>query len=68
MVARGCRIDPGAQGVIFYVFAEDLQGLRQHLIANGEHPGPIVDGSPGPSEEVEIRDPDGYKLMIAQIE
>ena len=68
MLAWGQPIDPGAQGVTFYMYAEDLRGLRDHLIAKGLTPGPIVDGSPGPSQELEIRDPDGYRVMIAQIE
>ncbi len=67
MLAWGQPIDPGSQGVTFYLYAKDLQALREHLIAKGLGPGPIVDGSPGPSQELEIRDPDGYRVMIAQI-
>lgn len=68
MLARGRAIDPRAQGVTFYLYAEDLHALREHLVAKRLEPGPIVDGSPGPSQEMELRDPDGYTLMIAQIE
>lgn len=61
-------IDPGAQGVFFYLYARDLVGLRQHLVAHGLTPGEIVDGSPGPRREIRVTDPDGYCLMVAQIE
>ncbi len=30
--------------------------------------GEIVDGSPGPRQEMQVADPDGYVLMVAQIE
>jgi hypothetical protein len=61
-------VDPRAQGVLFYLYARDLAGLRDHLVANGLTPGEIVDGSPGPRHEMRVTDPDGYCLMIAQIE
>jgi catechol 2,3-dioxygenase-like lactoylglutathione lyase family enzyme len=59
-------IDPRQQAVLFYLYAEDLDGLRNHLIAHGLRVGPIRDGSPGPEREVRISDPDGYCLMIAE--
>jgi SnoaL-like domain len=69
MLAEGeAPIDPGAQGVLFYLYALDLVGLRDHLVARGETVGEIVDGSPGPKQEMRVTDPDGYCLMVAQIE
>lgn len=62
------RIDHRAQGVLFYVYAHDLAGLRDHLVAHGVAAGEIVDGTPGPRNEMRVEDPDGYVLMIAQIE
>ena len=62
------RIDHRAQGVLFYLYAHDLAGLRDHLVAHGVAAGEIVDGSPGPRNEMRVEDPDGYVLMIAQIE
>lgn len=56
------------QGVLFYLYTPDLVGLRDHLVAAGAGPGQIVDGSPGPREELRIDDPDGYCLMVAQLE
>jgi hypothetical protein len=56
------------QGVLFYLYTPDLAALRDHLVAAGAGPGQIVDGSPGPREELRIDDPDGYRLMIAQLD
>jgi Domain of unknown function (DUF4440) len=69
MLARaGAPIDPRAQGVLFYLYTRDLAGLRDHLVARGLTPGEIVDGSPGPKQEMRVTDPDGYCLMVAQID
>jgi SnoaL-like domain len=69
MLAAGeTPIDPRAQGVLFYLYARDLVGLRDHLVAQGLTPGEVVDGSPGPRREMRVTDPDGYCLMIAQID
>ncbi|MQA15660.1 MAG: hypothetical protein GEV09_16285 [Pseudonocardiaceae bacterium] len=59
-------VDAARQGVLFYLYSGDLAGLREHLRANGATPSEIADGSPGPSEEMRVDDPDGYCLMIAQ--
>jgi SnoaL-like domain len=61
-------IDPRAQGALFYLYAPDLVGLRDHLVAHGLTPGEIVDGTPGPKQEMRVTDPDGYDLMVAQID
>jgi catechol 2,3-dioxygenase-like lactoylglutathione lyase family enzyme len=61
-------IDPGAQAVLFYLYSRDLDGLRTHLLSRGVHVGEIVDGTPGPRREMALSDPDGYCLMIAQLE
>ena len=69
MLAGGeAPIDPRAQGVLFYLYARDLVGLRDHLVAQGVTPGEIVDGSPGPRQEMRVTDPDGYCLMVAQVD
>ena len=59
-------IDPRQQAVLFYLYAEDLDGLRDHLLSHGLPVGPIRDGSPGPEREIAISDPDGHSLMIAE--
>lgn len=58
--------DPAAQGVLFYLYTDDLDGLREHLRAHGAHPSGIADGTPGPRRELRVDDPDGYCLMIAE--
>jgi catechol 2,3-dioxygenase-like lactoylglutathione lyase family enzyme/ketosteroid isomerase-like protein len=69
MLAQGDKpIDPARQGVVFYLYAPDLRTLQQHLRAHGARVGGIRDGSPGPKREMVLRDPDGYMLMVAQID
>ena len=63
----GDSIDPAGQGVLFYLYSDDLSLLRQQLLANGIDVGEIEDGTPGPSEQMQLSDPDGYVLMVAQI-
>jgi hypothetical protein len=69
MLAQGgAPIDHREQAVLFYLYAHDLAGLRDHLVAQRAAPGEIVDGTPGPKQQMRVTDPDGYVLMIAQIE
>ena len=56
------------QAVLFYLFSRDLFGLRDRLVAAGIDAGEITDGRPGPNTEMRLEDPDGYVLMVAQIE
>ena len=60
--------DPDRQRVLFYLYSQDLAALRDQLLASGIDAGEIEDGSPGPREEMRVTDPDGYVLMIAQID
>lgn len=64
----GDPIDPAVQGVLFYLYSPDLAALRGQLLANGVAAGEIEDGTPGPREEMRVIDPDGYELMVAQVE
>jgi catechol 2,3-dioxygenase-like lactoylglutathione lyase family enzyme len=69
MVTRADEpVEADRQAVLFYLYAQDLAGLREHLVAHGVAAGEIVDGTPGPERELRVADPDGYVLMIAQIE
>jgi hypothetical protein len=61
-------IDPDRQRVQLYLSSEDLVARRGRLIAADIAAGAIEDGSPGPSQEMRVADPDGYVLMIAQID
>jgi catechol 2,3-dioxygenase-like lactoylglutathione lyase family enzyme len=60
--------DPDHQRVLFYLYSDDLAALRADLLAAGIEAGEIEDGSPGPREEMRVTDPDGYVLMVAQID
>jgi catechol 2,3-dioxygenase-like lactoylglutathione lyase family enzyme len=64
----GHSIDPAGQGVLFYLYSEDLAALREQLLADGIQVGEIVDGTPGPPQEMRLTDPDGYVLVVAQLE
>jgi uncharacterized glyoxalase superfamily protein PhnB len=64
----GDSVDPAGQGVLFYLYSDDLAALREQLLADGIHVGEIVDGTPGPPQEMRLMDPDGYVLMVAQLE
>jgi predicted enzyme related to lactoylglutathione lyase len=64
----GDPIDPAGQGVLFYLYANDLTALREQLVSSGIDVGEIHNGTPGPRQEMRLIDPDGYELMIAQID
>jgi uncharacterized glyoxalase superfamily protein PhnB len=69
MVSRdGDPIDPAGQGVLFYLYSADLAALRAQLLANGVEAGETEDGTPAPKEQMKVTDPDGYVLMVAQID
>lgn len=56
------------QAVLFYLYSPDLATLRARLLAAGIDAGPIEDGTPGPSHEMRVADPEGFVLMVAQTE
>jgi catechol 2,3-dioxygenase-like lactoylglutathione lyase family enzyme len=64
----GDSIDPAGQGVLFYLYSSNLAALREQMVAEGIDVGEISDGTPGPQEEMRLTDPDGYVLMVAQVE
>ena len=68
MVSTGDPVDQADQGVLFYLYSDNLAALRQQLLAAGIDVGEIEDGTPGPREQMQLADPDGYVLKIAQIE
>ena|SRR5215813_4145653 len=64
----GDSVDPADQGVLFYLYSSNLTALREQLLAAGIDAGKIFDGTPAPREQMRVTDPDGYVLMVAQIE
>lgn len=51
LVRAAGPIDARQQRILFYLYAPDLDALRDQLVADGLPVGPIVDGSPGPERE-----------------
>jgi predicted enzyme related to lactoylglutathione lyase len=68
VAAADGAFDPDAQGIIFYLYTRDLDALRARLVAGGVDAGEITTGGPGPDRQLEVTDPDGYVLMLAEIE
>jgi ketosteroid isomerase-like protein len=69
MLARADEpVDRHAQAVLFFLYTRDLAGLRERLVAADLRPSPIHDGTPGPRYEMRIADPDGYVVMVTQLE
>ena len=64
----GDSVDPADQGVLFYLYSSNLAALREQLLTAGIDAGKILDGTPAPREQMRVTDPDGYVLMVAQIE
>jgi len=64
----GDPIDPAGQGVLFYLYSSDLAAQREQLLGAGIDAGEIEDGTPGPHQQMQLTDPDGYVLMVAQTE
>jgi hypothetical protein len=78
-------IVPEQQAVLFYMYSEDVAGLRVHLLSQGLHDGGPYRGQQGPNSgrrvvfavarpeymkagEVRIADPDGYCILVGQLE
>jgi catechol 2,3-dioxygenase-like lactoylglutathione lyase family enzyme len=59
-------IDPRAQSILLYLYAEDLPALREHLVARGLTPAPIERPEHMPSGEMRVDDPDGYVVLVGQ--
>ena len=68
MVSTGDPVDQVDQGILFYLYSTNLAALREQLLTAGIDVGEIVDGTPGPREQMRLTDPDGYVLMVAQVE
>ena len=66
MVARSARpMNPGAQDVLFYMYAPDVAAYRAELEAKGVKAGPMSYPYYSPRGEFRIEDPDGYTLMVS---
>lgn len=54
------------QAVLFYLYADDLIGLREHLLRNRISVSEITHPFYMEKGEIRVADPDGYVLLIGQ--
>jgi len=66
LVRRECAMEPDAEVVLFYLYAQDLPALRSKLAAEGIKVSEIRYPEYLPKGEFRAQDPDGYCLMVAQ--
>lgn len=62
-----CAAEPliaAQQGVLFYIYCDDLPGKHAELLAKGMAAGPIERPFYAPRGEFRVTDPDGYALML----
>ncbi len=66
MLARSARaMNPGAQDILFYMYAPDVHGYRAELAAKQVKVGPMNYPFFSPRGEFRIEDPDGYTLFVS---
>ena len=76
-------IDAGQQAVLFYMYSTDVNGLRRHLLGKGLRDGGAYHGGEGHGPrvafevahpnymragEMRLTDPDGYCILVGQLE
>ena len=66
MLVRGEEKSHDEPPVVLYLYAADLVALRQQLIEAGIRVGAITYPWYLPKGEFELRDPDGYTVMVGQ--
>ena len=66
MLARSARpMNPGAQDIILYLYAENVERYREELAAKGLSVGEMKYPFYSPRGEFRLDDPDDWTLMIA---
>ncbi|HET8550546.1 MAG TPA: hypothetical protein VFL57_21190 [Bryobacteraceae bacterium] len=67
MLSRSERaIDAAGPKVVLYLYATNLAAVREKLVRAGQNPGPIRHPDYLPKGELQLIDPDGHCLMVAQ--
>ena len=64
MITRSETAAPSRRSILLYVYCEDVAQARASLEAAGVSCGPIRHPFYAPKGEFEVKDPDGYLLMI----
>jgi catechol 2,3-dioxygenase-like lactoylglutathione lyase family enzyme len=64
LAATDEEIVAGQQRVLFYLYTDDVAAARASLAEAGLNPGKISNPFYAPRGEFEVRDPDGFVLMI----
>src|SRR5579864_3977048 len=59
-------VDPGGQGVVFYLYVPRLAAFREQLVSQGLNVGELHYFFFAKEGEFRIVDPDGYVLLVAQ--
>ena len=66
MLANSARpMNPGAQDMLFYLYAVNVEQYREELQAKGLAVGPMKFPFYSPRGEFRLEDPDGWSLFIA---
>ena len=60
-------IDASTQGILFYLYVDNIKDTRAALVELGHLPGEVKYPFYMPGGECRLEDPDGYVLMLAQI-
>ncbi len=69
MFARASgAVVPEDQAVLFYLYTTDVAALREHLLAESVSVSAITYPEYMPKGEIRITDPDGYVLLIGEME
>jgi len=69
MLVRSDRpMNPGAQDVLFYLYANGVAAYRENLIAQGLQPSQLSYPPYAKHGEFRIDDPDGYGLLVGDTE
>ena len=61
-------VSASEQRVFFYLYVADVAAFRDQVVAAGIDAGPLTHPFYLPIGEFEVRDPDGYMVMIGQHE
>ena len=69
MLVRSARaMNPGAQDVLFYLYAQGVEAYREKLISLGLKPSELSFPPYAKHGEFRIDDPDGYCLLVGDTE